>query len=223
MWRLLVVCLTCSTCLTATGLPTADAGPPWVSCFADPPSDEWKGPRTVRTPLVTSVDGKLRAYAVIEARAVGPVECLNTVRLFVSTQSSKRFQQVYVEKGSSLRGTANSLGPIGWSPDGRWLLVGFGHWSYESDGGGLSILLYDTTEVRVILPDLGLLVAKALKKKCSIRTGMPFRFDTLSRVHFQLADYVDEGEEEPNTHCFRGQEEWVFNPRKGTIQAASTH
>jgi hypothetical protein len=87
----------------------------------------------------------------------------------------------------------------------------------------LSILLYDTTERRVILPDLGLLVAKALNKKCFIRTGMPFRFDTLSRVHFQLADYVDEGEEGPNTHCFQGQEEWVFNPRKGTIQAASTH
>jgi hypothetical protein len=48
--------------------------------------------------------GKLRAYAVIEATAVGPVECLNTIRLFVLTQSSKRFQQVYVEKGSSLRG-----------------------------------------------------------------------------------------------------------------------
>jgi len=42
------------------------------SCFAEPPSGEWKGPRTVHTPLVTSVNGELRAYAVIEARAAGP-------------------------------------------------------------------------------------------------------------------------------------------------------
>jgi hypothetical protein len=72
MWRLLVVFLSCSTCLTGDGLPRAHAGLPWVSCFAEPPSGEGKGPRTVHTPLVTSVNGELRAYAVIEARAAGP-------------------------------------------------------------------------------------------------------------------------------------------------------
>jgi hypothetical protein len=128
-----------------------------------------------------------------------------------------------LENGSSLRGTANSLEPIGWSPDERWLLVVYRTGSYESDAGGLSILLYDTTERRVIMPDLGHLVSTALKKKCSIRIAMPFRFDTLSRVHLRLADDVNDGDEESNTHCFQGQEEWLFSPREGTTRPASIH
>jgi len=223
MWRLLMLCLSCSTCLTGNGLLMAETGPPWVSCFANPPSGEWKGPKTVRTPFVTSVDGQLRAYAVIEAKAGGPVGCLNTVRLFVSTDESKRFQQVYVEKGSLLGGTANSLGPISWSPNGRWLLVAFANGYYASDAGGLSILLYDRTKRRVILPDLSRLLTTALQKECSIRVGMPFSFDALSRVHLRLADSVAEGDEEPTTHCFQGQEEWVFDPGRGTMHSTSVH
>ena len=205
MWRLLLLCLSCLTCVAGASESREKQGPPWVSCFADPPSGEWTGPKTVRTPLVTSVHGTLRAYAVIEAKAEGPVGCLNTVRLFVSTQRSRRFQQVYVDKGSPIGGTANSLGPLSWSPDGRWLLVAFGNWYYASDAGGLSILLYDTTKHRVILPDLHHLVLTALQKECSMRTGMPFTFDPLSRVHIRLADDVDEGDEEPTTHCFVGK------------------
>ena len=173
----------------------------------------------MRTPLVASLSGQLRAYAVIEAKAVGPGECLNTVRLFVATQKSQRFQQVYVEKGSSFDGRANSLRPISWSPNGRWLLVAFGNWYYASDAGGVSILLYDTTKERVILPNLRLLVKTALKKECSLQVGMPFSFDAFSRVHLRLADDVDEGDDEPNTHCFRGQEEWVFDPETRTMQS----
>jgi hypothetical protein len=219
MWRLLVLCLSCSTCLPWNRLLMAETGPPWVSCFADPPSNEWKGPKTVRTPLVTSLSGQLRAYAVIEAKAEGPTGCLNTVRLFVATQKSHRFQQVYVEKGSELDGTANSLGPVSWSPNGRWLLVAFGNWYYASDAGGVGILLYDRTKQRVILPDFRLLVTTALKKECSLRVGMPFSFDAFSRVHLRLADDVDEGDDEPNTHCFKGQEEWVFDPETRNMQS----
>jgi hypothetical protein len=141
---------------------------------------------------------------------------------FVATQGSTSFQQVYVEKGSSLLGTANSLMPISWSPDGRWLLVAFSNWYYASDAGGLSFLLYDTTKRRIILPDLHHLVLTALKKECSIRTSMSFSFDALSRVHLRLADDVEEGDEEPKTHCFQGQEEWIFEPRRNTMQLAST-
>ena len=219
MWRLLILCLSCSTCSPGNRLLMAETGPPWVSCFADPSSNEWRGPKTVRTPLVASLSGQLRAYAVIEAKAVGPGECLNTVRLFVATQKSQRFQQVYVEKGSSFDGRANSLRPISWSPNGRWLLVAFGNWYYASDAGGVSILLYDTTKQRVILPNLRLLVKTALKKECSLQVGMPFSFDAFSRVHLRLADDVDEGDDEPNTHCFRGQEEWVFDPETRTMQS----
>jgi len=192
-----MLCLGCSTCSMGNGLLIAETAPPWVSCFANTPSGEWKGPKTVRTPFVTSEDGQPRAYAVIEAKAGGPVGCLNTVRLFVSTDDSKRFQQV--------------------------LLVGFGNWYYASDAGGLSILLYDRTKRRVILPDLSRLLTTALKKECSIRVGMPFSFDALSRVHLRLADDVDEGDEEPTTHCFQGQEEWVFDPGRGTLHSTSVH
>ncbi len=219
MWRLIILSLTCLVCFSANGSALATSYPPWVSCFGDTQSGEWKGPKTVRTPVVTSAGGQLRAYAVIEAKAGGPGRCLNTVRLFIATSKSQSFKQVYLNKGSSFGGTANSLLSISWSADGRWLLVAFENYFYASDAGGVSVLLYDRKRQQAISPDIGLLVKTALKKDCSIWIGMPFSFDTLSRVHLRLADHVDEGDEEPNTHCFNGQGEWIFNPERGTVQS----
>ena len=156
MCRLVIICLLCLRLLAGGYVLASETGAPWVSCYGDPPSGAWKGPKTVRTPLVTSADGKLRAYAQIEAKSEGPKNpkgCLNTIRLFVSAQRSVGFRQVFVEKGSQFNGTANSLGPISWSPNGQWLLVEFANGFYESDAGSISILLYDSGNDKVVEPD----------------------------------------------------------------------
>ena len=218
MFRIALIGMLCIGCL-ASG-PSLASGPaaPWVSCFADPPSDAWTGPKTVRTQIVKSTDGRQKAYAQIDAQAGGPAGCHNTVRLFVSTRRSTGFRKVYMEKASELGGNANSLGPVSWSPDGRWLLVEHATEYYASDAGGLDILLYDSAKRKVLTPNVSRMLQRLLKQPCEIRVGEPLRFDALSRVHLQLADYVEQGEDEPTTHCFHGSEEWAFDPLKGTLR-----
>lgn len=226
MCRLAIICLLCLGLLGGGYVLASETGAPWVSCFEHLPYGEgaWKGPKTVRTPLVTSADGKLRAYAQIEAKSEGPKNpkgCLNTVRLFVSTQRSAGFRQVFLQKPSLYDGTANSLGPISWSPNGRWLLVEFLVGSYESDAGGFSILLYDNSNGKIVEPYFDPMLKTVLKQNCSSWVGRPFHFDSLSRVHLRLSDLIEIGDDKPLTHCFHGEEEWVFDPGKGTLQNIS--
>jgi hypothetical protein len=218
MCRFIIICSLCLTSLTCESILASDTHAPWVSCFADPPSDAWRGPKTVRTPLVASSDGRLRAYAQIEAHAGGQVGCHNTVRLFVSTQRSAGFRQVFMQKASPEGGTANSLGPVGWSPDGRWLLVEFAVGSYASDAGGIDVLLYDRREDKVVFPDVNRMIKATVKQDCSIRIGNQMGFDALSQVHLRLADYYQEGEDQPDTHCFDGEEDWALNLEKSTME-----
>jgi hypothetical protein len=147
--------------------------------------------------------------------------CENTVRLFVSTQNSAGFHQVFMQKPSPFGGTANSLGPNSWSPDGRWLLVEFGRWFYDSDAGGLNILLYDKRNGKVVSPNLTRIVEANRKRQCSIMIVKVIGFDASSRVRLQLADNIEEGEDQPETHCFRGTEEWALNPTSETLQLVS--
>ena len=204
--------------LLETRTSSSQTVPPWVSCFAEPPSGAWKGPRAVQTPIVRSADQVLQAYGVIEANEEGVKNCLNTVRLFVSTSKSTKFRQVYLEKGSPSVGTAISLEPLSWSPDGRWLLVAFGNWVYDSDAGGVSVLLYDKVTHKTIIPDFNVLLHAVLKKDCLMRISTPFNFDNSSRVHLQVSDDADEGDVVPITHCFKGREEWIFDPLRGTMR-----
>jgi hypothetical protein len=218
MNRLLVTCLFCSLCVSGKATRPLDGGAKWVSCFADPPDDIWRGPKTVRTRTIKSSDGRLRAYAKIEAQAGGKAGCHNTVRLFVWSGPRPSFHQVFMQQASDLGGTANSLGVIGWSPDGRWLLVERGKWFYASDAGGLDVLLYDARNRKITLPNLRQMLKRALKQDCDLRVGEGMTFDAFSRVHLQLADSVEEGEDTSQTHWFRGSEEWVFSPSTGTMR-----
>lgn len=222
MFRLATTALLCILSVAAKPL-VGQLHAPWVSCWSEP-GNRWQGPKTVRTPLVTSPDGKLKAYAQIQASASGPLRCENTVRLFVSTQKSAGFHQVFLQRPSDLDGTANSLGPIGWSPNKRWLLVEFGNWFYASDAGDLSVLLYDRTSGKVVIPDLTHLAETTLNQKsCWIRLLKIDGFDASSRVRLHLADDIAEGDDQPETHCFHGTEVWTFDPADGTLQSVAAH
>ncbi len=217
MNRLLLACLFCCLCVPDKPSCASDGGAKWVSCFADPPDNGWRGPRTVRTRVIESPDGRLQAYAKIEAQAGGPAGCHNTVRLFVASGPTTTFEQVFMQEASDLGGTANSLGVIAWSPDGRWLLVERGTWFYASDAGARDVLLYDALNRKITLPNLGRMLKRVLKQSCDFKVGERMTLDVLSQVHLQLADSIEEGEDTPRTHCFRGSEEWVFSPSSGTM------
>lgn len=146
--------------------------------------------------------------------------CRNTVRLFVATSRRGEFREVFHQRPSTQVGSATSLGPVGWSPDGRWLLVEAGDWYYASDAGGLGILLYDRRRNSVVRPHLEELVLKALGQPCSVLIKQILDFDASSRVRLTLADQVEPGETEASTHCFRGAEEWLLDPAKPAIERA---
>jgi hypothetical protein len=222
MFRCAAIGLFCLASLAGEPLCKSEIHAPWVSCFSEY-GEHWVGARTVRTPTIISSHGKLKAYAQVEAKASGPQFCKNTVRLFVSTPGLAGFRQVYMEKPSDLGGTANSLGPINWSPDGRWLLVEFGNWFYGSDAGGLDILLYDNKRRKMITPDLTRIFKTKLNQECSIRVVNIIGFDAASRIHLKLADDVEEGEDQPTTHCFHDVEEWALDPSSQTLQPISPH
>jgi hypothetical protein len=153
-----------------------------------------------------------------------PHGCENTVRLFVSTPKSEGFRQVFLQRPSILGGTANSLGPISWSPNRRWLLVEFGNWCYDCDGGGLGVLLYDKATGKVVIPNLTHLAETTLKQKsCWMDLLMIDGFDASSRVHLHLTDAFEEGEDQTETHCFHGTEEWTFDPANGTLHSIAAH
>jgi hypothetical protein len=221
MFRFATVGLLSLACLAAEPSFGSEKQAPWVSCFSE--SGHWEGAKTVRTQTIISSDGKLRAYAQIQARASEPLSCENTVRLFVSTQNPAAFRQVFIQKPSALGGTANSLAPNSWSPNKRWLLVVFGSWFYASDAGGIDVMLYDNKTGKIVFPDLNGIIKATLKQECSIRLIKVIGFDASSRIHLKLTDNTEEGEDQPRTHCFKGTEEWALNPESETMQPTSTH
>ena len=140
-----------STALSRAGRAQQDSGfhAPWVSC--DDSNGQFVGPKDIRTETLVSSDGKLRAYAEISANVDSHSDCGNTVRLFISA-NDRPFRIVFQQAPSVMRGTANSLGPVAWSPNGRWLAVEFGFWFYGSDNASLGLLLYDSRTQSIKTP-----------------------------------------------------------------------
>ncbi len=222
MLRSFIIGLLCAAGLTSEPSRGPQLHAPWVSCFSEN-GQQFEGPRAVRTPLVTSADGSLKAYAEIEANEVPRQSCENTVRLFVSFPGVEGFRQVFLQKPSVVDGTANSLGPIGWSPNGRWLLVEYGNWWYDSDAGARTVLLYDRQKDRASIPDLRRLIRRSLKRECSITVSDVVGFDASSHVLLRLADRSEEGDDQPQSRCFRKVEQWSIDPERGTIKRVSGH
>ncbi len=222
MFTILIMGLFYSSCLASGPSRRYPLHAPWVTCS----SEDRKHSTTkkkVRTPLVTSSNGRLKAFAEIEAERTRGGNCQTEVRLFVSEPGQEGFREVYDLKPSEAGGTLNSLGPIGWSPDGRWLLIEFGNWWEGSDAGGLGVLLYDSHAKTVSNTDLRSLIRRTLSRECSITVVSVIGFNASSQVLLRLADSTDEGETEPLTHCFQGTESWGIDPGRSSAFHLTEH
>ncbi len=183
---------------------------PWVSCWDS--AGQFVGSRSVHTHVLPSPDGRFRAYAEVSAGARGESDCENTVRLFVSTDNSP-YDLVFTQKPSEITGTANSLGPIAWSPNSRWLAVEFGYWFYMSDNASQGLLLYDSHTRRISTPNVIGLIENAIRKGCSLYLRSVVGFDSQGRVVLTMADLPDE--EGHVTTCIEGRAEWLYDPITG--------
>ncbi len=222
MLMILIIGLFCSSCLASAPSQRSPMHAPWVTCSSEDGKHSTSKKR-VRTPLVTSSNGRLKAFAEIEAERIRGGNCQTEVRLFVSEPGQKGFRQVYDLKPSEAEGTLNSLGPVSWSPDGRWLLIEFGNWWEGSDAGGLEVLLYDRHAKNISITDLPSIIRRTLNRECSITIVSVIGFNASSQVLLRLADSTDEGETEPLTHCFQGTEDWRIDPQRSSAFHLAGH
>ncbi len=193
---------------------------PYVSCFSN--EGHFRGSKTVRTPEVTSADRRSRAYATICAEALPRAKLPEYRPPLRRNQPHAAFHQVLVQKPSVEEGTGSSLGPVAWSPDGRWLLVEGTNSQYSSDAYSMIPLLYDRQTGSVSTPDLDRLVQRTLRKACSLTVRSVLGFSTSSHVLLSLADTVDVGDLEPQTHCLHGAETWALDPLRSTAHPQAT-
>jgi len=187
---------------------------PWVSCFDS--NGRFVGPKNVRTDLVTSSDGKLRAFAEISAAVDAHSDCGNTVQLFISA-NNRPYRLAFTQAPSAINGTADSLGPVAWSPDGRWLAVEFGIWVYGSDSASLALLLYDSHTQATKTPEVIKQIEHRLGKRCFLGLRSVVGFDSRSRVMLRVADWIDE--EGRSSSCIPGPQSgtanWLYDPATG--------
>ena len=181
---------------------------PWVSCY-DKTGEHFIGSKEQRTPTLISPNKIYRGYAEIQAKSVAVGQCENRAELLISVQGSP-FKSVFTQAASQQNGTATSLGPVAWSPNGQWLVVERGLWFYDSDAGGIGLLLYDSQSGKVTTPKVETAIQNRLGKRCVLRYGIT-GFDARNRVKLQVADWIDEPDG-PQSDCIHGEAEWLFDP-----------
>ena len=191
---------------------TSDSVPQWVSCFDQ--AGRFTGPKSVRTSAILSPDGRLRAYAEITAASAGSEACGNTTRLFVSFNGAS-YTLAFSQSPSMETGTADSLRPIAWSPDGRWLAAEVGYWFYGSDNYSEGLLLYDSRTRATSTPDVLAQIEQVIDSGCSLSLRSLAGFDSRGRVVLKVADLRD-GENE-GSHCIQGTAEWLLDPATNRV------
>lgn len=190
---------------------TSEPLPPFLSC-------EDGVSKTFRSPIVTSPNGRLRARTRVDA-VFANGNCGNTARLFVSRDRGA-FREVYKEMPSVETGNANSMLPVRWSAGNRWLLVREAGYWYDSDFGGFDALLYDAQTGHVSAIDVNKAMKARLGADCELSLIRFDGFDARGRVALWFADARDLGDDEPRTHCIRGEKKFFYEPATQAVSEA---
>lgn len=212
--RTLVV-LSCFACFVGTGLSpvwsqtaanqgqatTNQAQPAapdtsHVTCGEKPPFASHQ----VRSEVLISPDGKHRAYAEVEAKALYPQRppaysgplCVNNSRLYAAGDTSE-YKVVFLQEPSDQE-TGNSLRLVDWSGDSRRLLLELAEWQYETPGIMRSIVIYDTKYGTFQQPDLASVFRKQFGIDCSLDIHVA-GFTGEGRIVFETQPLTPEEEE----------------------------
>ena len=167
-----------------------------VTCGEKPPFST----HVVRSEIFVSPDGKHRAYAEVEAKALYPQRppgysgplCVNNSRLFAASEGSD-FKIVFLQEPSDQE-TGNSLRPVDWSPDSRRLLLELAEWQYETPSIARSIVLYDSRNGTFQQPDMANVFRNQFRIDCSLDIHL-LGFTGEARIVFETLPLTPEEEE----------------------------
>jgi hypothetical protein len=200
-----------------------------LSCAQVPPSPEspndtsrvtcgtkQRKSRNVRGEIMTSADGKYRAYAEVDANAIPPDKsaanaptCVNVSRLYVGTESGGA-KLVFLEEPEDVA-TGNSLRLVDWSSDSRYLLVETAMWQYEAPGITRGILVYDARYGTFQEPDVGRMFNKIFGMECALNLTIE-GFTPDNKVLLDTQPLAAEEEEVMGVQsCSHKKQRWVVN------------
>lgn len=176
----------------------------------------WTDPtsRSAKTPILESKTG-FRSYGEVKV-AVNQGDCQNTTTLFVALGRDAEFKQVYTKEGGG-----NGIRLIGWSPNGRFLLVETNEWIYESDSGFSSEpAVFDATKNGLHrLPDFDKALTDHFGTQCEFEHAI-MRWQTDSQVVVKVSKTpFDESYEQH--FCIKSPIFLLFDLDKRTISQLS--
>lgn len=119
----------------------------YLSCkiHPDPAVHEFIESRRQKGPIVTSPDGRYRAYVEVEAinDSSESYSCTNTSQLYFSDSDANDFKIIkQLDPVSGWKG--NGMRVVEWSPDSRYLLLAMNQWVYYSEGFTPYPVIFDT-------------------------------------------------------------------------------
>jgi dipeptidyl aminopeptidase/acylaminoacyl peptidase len=220
-----IIVLACQVCASEqVERKTATRGRSMVTkatCY-DESTGKLTGSHKSRTAVLSSPDGRYRAYAESEAvsspNTVGG-QCQNTSKLFVAGPNSQDFQAVMVIKPIQER-HGNSIELVNWSPTGHRLLLAEGAWEWGSDVFGSMTRIYDAdskTLSQDSLVDRAFL--KALGRDC-VAILRPAGFTASGSVVIGTGPYFDVGEESPDKgSCVTKEGLWLVDTEKSAASS----
>jgi hypothetical protein len=135
----------------------------------------------------------------------------------VSSNSSP-FKAAKVLQTSRTDDVFESLAPIAWSPDSRWLVVEH-LWASYGDAFGITPFIYDATARRVLAPDILSSIQKHLGNGCGLEYRSFDGFDSQNRLIVSVADWKDE--EGQGSSCIDRNARWIFDPITSAVEPAT--
>lgn len=205
-------------------LASADDRKHWIvepSCFNDG-SNNVPDRGVSRSWVLTSPDGRYKAYAINEAIAERSSDgelsgCKSTSRLFVTAPGSEQVKPVLVVEpveGAS----GNSIELVDWSRDGHRLVVieGFGQWA--SDAGGTVVRVYDADSDKVSDEHLFYEASRRFVGRECVGTFDPIGFSPHGKVVVTAYPGLDEEQILQDDSCVKKMEIWELDLATAKLQ-----
>jgi hypothetical protein len=186
----------------------------YASCY-DNVNGKYIGTNAKRTRVLSSADGRYRAYAktvaVASPTANSGADCQNTTQLLVAGPGDHKYAVVLTLK-STIERHGNSIEIVDWSANGHRVLITEGSWEWGSDVGENFVRTYDAESGKIARRSLfETTFSKHFGKKCDAVLE-PVGFTADSKIVTNVKPWFDVGEDTPSKDsCVDKAGLWAVN------------